>query len=172
MDGIEQFIKELHSNYKLIRGNAMKNSFKIFTLISMIVVLISYCSEDKNPLPSVSHPEEWNTVQSADFHGKKVLEMNKVLAEKKVLAAGYESCKSCHGVDFKGGKSGVSCNDCHSTFPHPDEWSLIGNDNSHGEFIKENMGAIENCKKCHGFDLRGGTSGVSCYDCHAEESLP
>lgn len=138
----------------------MKNSFKIFMLFSMIVVLISYCSEDKNPLPSVSHPTEWNTAQSADFHGAKV------------LAAGYETCKSCHGADFKGGKSGVSCNDCHATFPHPDEWNLIGNNNSHGKFIDANMGAIENCKKCHGSNLRGGSSGVSCYDCHAENSLP
>ena len=138
----------------------MKSSFKIIILISMIAVLISFCSEDQNPLPSVSHPEEWNTVQSADFHGDKV------------LAAGYETCKSCHGIDFKGGKSGVSCNDCHSTFPHPEQWSLIGNTGSHAEFIKANAGAIEDCKKCHGSNLKGGSSGVSCYSCHAEGSLP
>ena len=137
----------------------MKSSFKIFIPISLIAVLISYCSEDKNPLPSVSHPEKWNTVQSADFHGGKV------------LSAGYETCKSCHGIDFKGGKSGVSCNDCHSTFPHPDEWNLIGNAGSHAAYL-ENMDNIGNCKKCHGTDLRGGTSGVSCYGCHKTNSLP
>lgn len=134
----------------------MKSSFKIFILFSMIAVLISFCSEDKNPLPSVSHPGEWNTVQSADFHGKKV------------LAAGYETCKSCHGVDFKGGKSGASCygSNCHSTFPHQPEWNYIDNTNSHGAYMKTNMGAIENCKKCHGSNLEGGTSGVSCDACH------
>lgn len=26
----------------------------------------------------------------------------------------------------------------------------------------------ENCVSCHGNDLRGGTSGVSCFSCHGE----
>jgi len=127
----------------------------------MIAILISFCSEDKNPLPSVSHPEEWNTVQSADFHGKKV------------LAAGYETCKSCHGVDFKGGKSGAGCYgaNCHNNYPHQAEWTYINNANSHAAYLN-NMGDIANCKKCHGSDLKGGSSGVSCYSCHAEGSLP
>lgn len=25
---------------------------------------------------------------------------------------------------------------------------------------------LENCISCHGTDLKGGTSGVSCYECH------
>lgn len=25
-----------------------------------------------------------------------------------------------------------------------------------------------NCVRCHGGDLRGGTSGVSCYQCHGQ----
>ena len=137
----------------------MKNSFKICTLILMIVVLISHCSEDKSPLPSISHADGWNSVQSADFHGEKV------------LTSGYETCKSCHGVDFKGGKSGVSCYDCHATFPHPDEWGLIGYTYSHGAYIKAHNGTIESCRKCHGTNLNGGSSGVSCYDCHAEGSF-
>ncbi len=162
---IRQLVDDGHFNEyhkKLIRGYPMKSSFKILIVISMIVVLISYCSEDKNPLPSVSHPEEWNTAQSADFHGKKV------------LAAGYETCKSCHGADFKGGKSGASCygSNCHSTFPHQAEWNYIDNANSHGAYVKANSGAIENCKKCHGSDLSGGTSKVSCYGCHPGGSLP
>lgn len=27
----------------------------------------------------------------------------------------------------------------------------------------------ENCVECHGADLRGGSSGVSCYDCHGKK---
>jgi hypothetical protein len=27
----------------------------------------------------------------------------------------------------------------------------------------------ENCVACHGSDLRGGTSGVSCYECHGKK---
>jgi hypothetical protein len=140
----------------------MKSSIKIFILISMIAVLISFCSEDKNPLPSVSHPDDWNSIRSADFHGEKV------------LAAGYESCKTCHGSDFKGGKAGVGCygSNCHSTYPHQPEWTFFDNANSHGSYLKANEGAIENCKECHGSNLRGGSSGVPCYGCHAEGSLP
>jgi hypothetical protein len=26
-----------------------------------------------------------------------------------------------------------------------------------------------NCVECHGSDLRGGTSGVSCYQCHGKK---
>ena len=28
---------------------------------------------------------------------------------------------------------------------------------------------LENCVSCHGNDLRGGTSGVSCYECHGKK---
>ena len=28
---------------------------------------------------------------------------------------------------------------------------------------------LTNCVTCHGSDLRGGTTGVSCYECHGEE---
>lgn len=28
---------------------------------------------------------------------------------------------------------------------------------------------IENCISCHGSDLRGGESGVSCYECHGKK---
>jgi len=28
---------------------------------------------------------------------------------------------------------------------------------------------LTNCVSCHGSDLRGGSSGVSCYECHGQE---
>ena len=28
---------------------------------------------------------------------------------------------------------------------------------------------LENCTSCHGADLRGGDSGVSCYECHGKK---
>ena len=28
---------------------------------------------------------------------------------------------------------------------------------------------LENCISCHGEDLRGGSSGVSCYECHGKK---
>ena len=29
--------------------------------------------------------------------------------------------------------------------------------------------ALTNCVSCHGSDLEGGTTGVSCYECHGKE---
>ena len=28
---------------------------------------------------------------------------------------------------------------------------------------------LTNCVSCHGSDLKGGTTGVSCYECHGKE---
>ena len=28
---------------------------------------------------------------------------------------------------------------------------------------------LENCISCHGDDLEGGTTGVSCYECHGKK---
>ncbi len=33
--------------------------------------------------------------------------------------AGLQNCAACHGADFSGGTSGVSCNACHATAGHP-----------------------------------------------------
>ena len=138
----------------------MKKTLIVLNLILILIFVISYCSSDKNPLPSVSHPEGWNITTSDDFHGTKVLE------------SGYVSCKSCHGTELKGGKTKESCFDCHQTYPHPDEWGQINMSNNHAAFIEAQSDSINYCKSCHGQDLLGGRSGVSCYICHAEGTLP
>jgi hypothetical protein len=28
---------------------------------------------------------------------------------------------------------------------------------------------LENCTACHGADLKGGTTGVSCFECHGQK---
>jgi hypothetical protein len=41
--------------------------------------------------------------------------------------------------------------------------------NKGGFFHKPGLDNPEmNCASCHGDDLRGGTSGVSCFSCHGE----
>ena len=128
--------------------------------IIFLIILLSYCSTDKNPLPSVSHPEGWKSGETDNTHGVKVLE------------TGYASCKSCHGVDLKGGKTGKGCFDCHQTYPHTDEWTVFASSNGHKNYIETNMNAIDYCKDCHGDNLTGGKSGVSCLNCHQEGFLP
>lgn len=61
------------------------------------------------------------------------------------------------------------CNEPADPPIHPDEWIIPGAENSHMEKIAER--GIIGCKVCHGGyeknDYFGGTSGVSCYNCHA-----
>ena len=41
--------------------------------------------------------------------------------------------------------------------------------NKEGFFHKPGLdNPEENCVSCHGGDLRGGTTGVSCFSCHGE----
>ena len=131
----------------------------IYTGIILILLLVN-CSENKLPLTNVSHPDNWNKKDSENFHGTKV------------IAAGYMSCKSCHGDDLKGGKTDYSCFQCHQTYPHPDEWNYITNSKFHGAYITANNSNTDYCKGCHGADYKGGKSGISCYACHSTNSLP
>ena len=134
---------------------------RVMLIVCFVSVLwIIGCSEDKTPLASASHPDGWNTKGADVFHGTKVLE------------AGYNSCKTCHGADLEGGRTGISCFTCHQTYPHPREWNYITHSNFHGEYIKSNGGSLDYCKGCHGDNLSGGRSGVSCYRCHTMDSLP
>ena len=60
------------------------------------------------------------------------------------------------------------CSEEQITSTHPDDWLTPGSDNSH---IAKIQGAgIGGCQACHGGveknDYFGGSSGVSCYQCH------
>ena len=63
--------------------------------------------------------------------------------------------------------AGVSCFTCHAGGPsgHPDEWVSPSGANFHGAVVE--MDGPQGCRDCHGADYRGGTSGQSCYTCHA-----
>ncbi len=137
-----------------MRKNILKNYLFFAAFVLLVGAIYWGCSEDNNPLPSKTHTEDWNNPQSENFHGVKVLEV------------GYESCKSCHGHDFLGGDSDVSCYGCHAAFPHTKEWMVISSDGFHGKYLSENDWPVEECQKCHGEDYGGGATGVSCYDCH------
>jgi hypothetical protein len=134
----------------------MKKWFFLLSISVFILFTATNCSTDKSPLVSQSHPEDWNLKTGENFHGNKV------------MAAGHNSCKSCHGAEFEGGASGVSCNTCHASYPHPAEWPLFNNPKNHAQFIQNSNGDSSKCRTCHGADLQGGRSGVSCNSCHPE----
>ena len=88
---------------------------KIIILYSIVLfgfmVIVYGCIEVKkdlavSPEPQV-HPAGWVDPASADFHGNWFAANNWKL----------NSCKSCHGSDYSGGTSGVSCNTCHANGP-------------------------------------------------------
>ncbi len=137
----------------------MKKTFFLFAIFALMVVS---CSEKTDTLKVKTHPADWNNTQSAEFHGKVVLNI------------GTESCKTCHGDNFKGGTSGVACSSCHALFPHPDGFLNISSPNFHGEFLKDNGvdWHIEKCQQCHGADYSGGVSKFSCNTCHTGHNGP
>ncbi|MDZ7315128.1 MAG: hypothetical protein ONA69_05435 [candidate division KSB1 bacterium] len=91
------------------------------------------------------HPIGWKQKTTADFHGQPIRSRNWSMAE----------CKSCHGADYRGGRSGSSCYTCHTAEAGP-----------------------EACNVCHGNaehnyppeDLSGNTStsamGVGAHEKH------
>ncbi len=131
--------------------------------LSIIFVIFLYsCSEKKDSLSVGTHPEGWNNPQSAQFHARVVLE------------SGYESCQSCHGADFKGGTSQISCYQCHGNFPHPVGFAALSSPDFHGEFIKQpplNWN-IRECRSCHGLDYSGRSYAPSCNTCHTAVNGP
>lgn len=88
-----------------------------------------------------------------------------------VLDHGTTSCATeCHGTDLAGGLSEASCTSCHSLYPHPGGW---GDFEGHAATVLETLdGSVTACQGCHGADLRGGISGVSCFECHANYPHP
>jgi hypothetical protein len=141
----------------------------------LLLILVSSCSKNADPIPSVTHPPGWVEKDSDNFHGLKVKAYGYTSEDTtRVLESVSELCTSCHGVDYLGGKSGVSCYEagCHQTYPHADDWSTPGSSNSHAAHIKNIDWSLEECKFCHGNNYTGGWSSVSCYKCHLQTGGP
>ncbi len=100
------------------------------------------------------HPTAgWFDRASANYHGLKA------------ATEGKEACAPCHGNDYKGGTSGVSCFTCHNgPSGHPTGWFDRTSNYYHGKRVEDNGAAI--CAPCHGEDYMGGIAGISCYTCH------
>lgn len=88
-----------------------------------------------------------------------------------MLRQGRNVCATaCHGADLRGGLAGVACETCHELYPHPNQWRDVG---GHGQYVFETLrGNTARCQGCHGADLRGGRSRVSCFSCHANYPHP
>jgi len=99
------------------------------------------------------HPDSWASRPSPG-HGTEV------------ELEGPTGCRTCHGDDYAGGWSDVSCYTCHAGGPsgHPEGWMNPDAHTFHGRLVAQ--GSDDDCRRCHGNDLQGGTSGTGCGDCH------
>jgi predicted CxxxxCH...CXXCH cytochrome family protein len=97
------------------------------------------------------HTSGWTQIASANFHGRFLKAMNYNATD----------CQPCHGTDYRGGSSQVSCFSCHTTYPHSAAWAT-----GHGVYLKTRNWTDTECQACHGSDYAGGTSGVACFTCH------
>lgn len=143
----------------------MKNLLKgIFVVAALI---LAGCSE-KQSVQSPTHPAGWNDVSSAEFHGKFV--------DESIFKS--KSCQTCHGEDYQGGTSQVSCYTagCHASYPHPQGFADSSNaQNFHAGFIRSVVKwDIRGCQSCHGADYAGDGKNPqkNCLTCHTEPNGP
>lgn len=86
----------------------------------------------------------------------------------------------CHGENLKpaaGVTQGPSCQSCHSIYPHSNpQWVTkegTKENGGHGYFVQVELKKdTTKCQSCHGTDLKGGSSGVSCFKCHEDYPHP
>lgn len=140
----------------------MSSHMRSVTALLAGSLLVSACSEMKTDLPAPApqkgiHEIGWNDPAAATFHGK-------VLKQSSYDA---NACISCHARAFTGGTSGTSCFTCHDSYPHKAGWKDTSSTIFHGKYLRLGMGTLTDCSQCHGGGFDGGSSGVSCYTCHA-----
>lgn len=141
-------------------------SIKCVVIIGAAALMFQACSEPQEAPTGVQnevsvHGEGWMSKSSPQFHGA-------VLADQNYNA---EDCRPCHGSQYDGGTSGVSCYQCHASYPHPPSGWVNGS-NSHHAFLKSNSYDLESCQGCHGQDYSVVKIDNSCLTCHPQQNGP
>ncbi len=119
------------------------------------LLLLGGCGSTKNdssPFNEDSHSADWLPA-----------------GHKAAAQANATACQECHGDDYQGGISKVSCNQCHLggyTDVHPTAWGTSVALN-HGPYVQSNGNSACANASCHGTSLTGvDQSGPSCTSCH------
>jgi hypothetical protein len=138
---------------------------RVWTLILLAsgAGLLVSCSELKDDLKQPVaggggiHGEAWSDVTSPEFHGRYL----------KTKSWEDQECKSCHGGDYAGGTSGVSCFTCHPAYPH----QAVFPGNRHTTYLRQTLFPLDQCQVCHGVTYAGGPiAEISCLTsgCHVD----
>jgi len=138
------------------------------TILAVVGVLLtlSACSELRDDLPAVSnaslkvHPDGWTQTTAATFHGNTIRENNWDM----------HSCQTCHGAEYRGGTSGVSCRTCHTAAAGPENCSTChgGVNNAPPRDIAKNTEVTARGVGAHQTHVLGTSRArqVSCLECH------
>lgn len=145
-------------------------SIPIAVLVVFSAWLFASCADTSDFLVERTHPDGWNQASDDNFHGKFVLESADPAA----------SCRSCHGQNYKGGTSGVSCATCHAAYPHPDGYLNPSSSGFHEAVFQDTRDwDITVCQQCHASDygreiirVQLGEPEISCLTCHTADDGP
>jgi len=140
-------------------------------MIIAAAVLWSGCAKLQDDLPQPVnpgvqvHPPSWMDTASANFHGTAL----------KTGSSNVQSCLVCHGQDYNGGTSNVSCITCHRAAGaniHGRGWEDPASPRFHGKVIAAANWDMRPCQPCHGTRYTGGSTPVSCTTCHNQPGGP
>jgi len=124
-------------------------------------LLLGGCIESRTTSDLRTHPAGWSDPASADFHGTRVMAQG-----PEGGSYTQDECLVCHRQAGPGVVRVPSCDACHlGAGGHPPDWMSESSADFHGLAVAAR--GDRPCAACHGPDLRGGTSGGSCYACHA-----
>jgi len=139
--------------------------------LAVVAGILAGCAELKEDLPAPvasgvqAHGLEWVDTLSPGFHGTVAQANNDE----------FQSCLTCHGWNFDGGTSGVSCVTCHraeNASLHGKGWTDPASLNFHGKAIRAANWDMRDCQTCHGPTYAGGRVSSSCRDCHTGDAGP
>jgi len=126
--------------------------------------LAKSCFECHRPYP---HNTDWTNMDSPSDHGRFYVE-SYVLPD----TSNAECATACHGEDFSGGSTSISCDsvNCHSDniFPHVDQGQILWGVTGHQTKVNT-LGSDTLCVKCHSDYKRGADGGalITCTSyCH------
>ena len=113
--------------------------------VVLTLALVAACSEERAPSQPCDgfdcvvtvHERGIIDEESPAFHGKLLRETN----------WDFATCQKCHGEDFAGGKSGVSCLTCHKQ--GPTDCSTCHRDNNRSPTHAVHLAASLDCSECH-----------------------
>lgn len=136
---------------------------------ALLLAMLS-CSKLQDDIPPAGgelslHGPGWTNPAANTFHGKSL----------PVPSQKLQQCLTCHGADFQGGTSKVSCIECHQSRQatlHGRGWTDTASANFHGNAIRTANWDMSVCKTCHGSRYEGGLTGVSCLTCHTNPTGP